>query len=421
MRDAGRIGFDIKGNYDSTMKYEFLDVVYYQNSSYVAKKETTGNLPADNNEFWQILARGESSGGDADASDMTVEFEQAVTMTNISTGEKLSSLFGKIKKWFTELPGTRVVGSILTLTDFSQLNNTYRYWKISTIDAAYAEEIGIRNVGDFWAFILSYNGDGNTFHFGNIILTSPRLANNDYYKITMWDGIPNVTLSRGYVPSLTNNFLATVPGQSALDAALGPVLKGTLDDATISKQINNPSSKDELLEKIIEIYTNGKSASVPVSITCADGSKIGAANGNYIGVLTNQYNHVVGNLISYWNPLDRIMIAADFNRSTRSIDVKYMRDVVNLQQQINQLNSDLLRWKSFPAAGTGSIEINVSDKLPARAQVISAINSFIPGAGEYHVVGFSDNTSTLFFNKIVPSGTLVSITVIYILIWPIAR
>ena len=57
MNDAGRIGFVIKGEYNNTETYDFLDVVYYGNSSYVAKKLTVGNTPADNNEYWQALAK----------------------------------------------------------------------------------------------------------------------------------------------------------------------------------------------------------------------------------------------------------------------------------------------------------------------------------------------------------------------------
>lgn len=347
-------------------------------------------------------------------SDTTATFEESKELENISSDDKTSTVFGKIKKWFAELPGTRVAGSILTLTDFNQLNNTYRYWKISELDASYAEEIGIRNVGDFWAFILSYNGDGNTFHFGNIILTSPRLVNNDYYKITMWDGVPHVTLSRGYVPSLTNNFLATVPGQSALDAALGPVLKGTLDAATQMLFLDHPKNKEEVYDFI---YSNRglfvKTQSLSIMIY-SEGAVLGAGEGSgmFVGTLYHFNGNIIGELINLWDQNQKLSLLTNTYMEEKYIIIKTV-SYTHLQQQINQLNSDLLRWKSFPATGTGSIEINVSDKLPARARVISAINSFIPGAGEYHVVGFSDNTSTLFFNKIVPAGTPVSITVIY--------
>lgn len=71
--DAGRIGFLIKGEYRSEETYDFLDVVYHNGSSYVAKKDTTGNVPVNDNEFWQILAStsaGGSSGGTTDYDDL---------------------------------------------------------------------------------------------------------------------------------------------------------------------------------------------------------------------------------------------------------------------------------------------------------------------------------------------------------------
>lgn len=62
MKDAGIIGFTIEGDYDSTRTYHFLNVVFYEDSSYVAKKDTTGNAPAEDNEFWHILAKGQVTG-----------------------------------------------------------------------------------------------------------------------------------------------------------------------------------------------------------------------------------------------------------------------------------------------------------------------------------------------------------------------
>lgn len=63
MNDAGRIGFVPKGTYNPSTVYEFLDVVYYGNSSYVAKKVTSGNTPSANTDYWQILATGAQPAG----------------------------------------------------------------------------------------------------------------------------------------------------------------------------------------------------------------------------------------------------------------------------------------------------------------------------------------------------------------------
>lgn len=62
MRDAGIIGFIPRGEYSPTETYDFLQFVYYGDSTYVAKKETTGNTPAENNEYWQLLAKGRAVG-----------------------------------------------------------------------------------------------------------------------------------------------------------------------------------------------------------------------------------------------------------------------------------------------------------------------------------------------------------------------
>ena len=99
MNDAGRIGFVIRGNYINTDTYDFLDVVYYDGASYVAKKLTTGNEPQESNEYWQILAKSNTA---TNMSDAVVVFEQAETRANIKSGEDAKTLRGKIKKWYSD-------------------------------------------------------------------------------------------------------------------------------------------------------------------------------------------------------------------------------------------------------------------------------------------------------------------------------
>lgn len=60
MKDAGRIGFRLCGTYDSSVAYESLDVVLYEDASYAAKKDTVGNTPEEDNEFWQLFAKGKN-------------------------------------------------------------------------------------------------------------------------------------------------------------------------------------------------------------------------------------------------------------------------------------------------------------------------------------------------------------------------
>lgn len=73
MNDAGRIGFVIRGDYESASTYDFLDIVFYGGSSYVAKKLTTGNEPNRDNEFWHIFAE------KADEGDYVLKSDYATT------------------------------------------------------------------------------------------------------------------------------------------------------------------------------------------------------------------------------------------------------------------------------------------------------------------------------------------------------
>lgn len=112
MNDAGRIGFVVKGTYDNTATYDFLDVVYYNNATYVAKKLTVGNEPQSSSEFWQVLMD-----GGVNFNDIAPTFTQAETRENINSGEKLPVLFGKIKKWYTDLKAVAFSGSYNDLSD----------------------------------------------------------------------------------------------------------------------------------------------------------------------------------------------------------------------------------------------------------------------------------------------------------------
>ena len=56
----GRIGLQIRGNYDAEAEYDELDVVYFGSNSYVAKEACEGIAPDENTEGnpWQLLAKG---------------------------------------------------------------------------------------------------------------------------------------------------------------------------------------------------------------------------------------------------------------------------------------------------------------------------------------------------------------------------
>jgi len=112
--NAGRVLLIFTGDYSPERVYNAMDVAYFKNSSYVAKKVTVGNEPQEQSEYWQILAKGIADGN---ISDSTSEFEEAKARENIESGEQSKILFGKIKKWFSDLKAVAFSGSFNDLSD----------------------------------------------------------------------------------------------------------------------------------------------------------------------------------------------------------------------------------------------------------------------------------------------------------------
>lgn len=234
-KSAGRLSPTLMGDYDDTTTYRRLDWVYYGGTTYICKKNNTLGVKPSNPERWQKIID--------EIGDMKIVFAEAEQLENITSGDKLSIIFGKIKKWFTHLndiicrdnndtkvtriradEGVQVsnrandrhipvyasdfvagaggttgrslanlkindfTNYIGVLTNINQITSI-GFWKIGSIDSGYAQSIGIRavdNVGDFYAIVANYNGDGvEHYYFGNLLLFSPRL-NVNYYSIQIW-------------------------------------------------------------------------------------------------------------------------------------------------------------------------------------------------------------------------------------------
>lgn len=55
IQELGPVGFNPAGEYDSSTQYHRLDIVFYQDSSYVAKQDVIGQTPT-NTTYWDELA-----------------------------------------------------------------------------------------------------------------------------------------------------------------------------------------------------------------------------------------------------------------------------------------------------------------------------------------------------------------------------
>lgn len=131
MNNAGRIGFLIKDDYDPAVSYDFLDVVFYDGASYVAKKLTVGNTPARNNEYWHILAEGGTLTENSDISNTIVTFQMAENKVNLTSGEETSALVGKIAAYLNDLKNVSFsakYGDLLeTPENVSEFENDAKY------------------------------------------------------------------------------------------------------------------------------------------------------------------------------------------------------------------------------------------------------------------------------------------------------
>ena len=106
---AGRISPVFMGDYDNTTVYRRLDWVYYGGTSYICKKNnTTGIAPSDIEKWQKIIEL---------PTELDMIFEEAATRENIASGDKLSVVLGKIKKWYSELKKVAFTGKFEDLVE----------------------------------------------------------------------------------------------------------------------------------------------------------------------------------------------------------------------------------------------------------------------------------------------------------------
>ena len=68
-QNLGRVAMVSKGEYSSATSYERLDIVTYEGSSYVCKKDSIGNLPTDAEYFDVLAEKGQSGENGTDGHD----------------------------------------------------------------------------------------------------------------------------------------------------------------------------------------------------------------------------------------------------------------------------------------------------------------------------------------------------------------
>lgn len=112
----GKIGISYKGDYNPNTVYERLDAVYHNGSTYLAIKDAPDGAPRNDKINWIYLAKG-YDGETVDVAESEIVFTESETRENIGSGEKVSTVFGKVKKFFTDLTAPAFAQMITTKED----------------------------------------------------------------------------------------------------------------------------------------------------------------------------------------------------------------------------------------------------------------------------------------------------------------
>lgn len=238
MNDAGRIGFLIKGNYSNTTTYDFLDVVYFGHSSYVAKKLTLGNEPEENNEYWQILA---STPGTAvtgvKGSEETVFRTGDVNLTPDNIGALPSNGTAVSAQKLTENAGAETIpiyfkNGVPSICQGSVARKKVLFDGEITVSTSYTDGIyGISNAEDYDLIDVLVDDSHIYFNFKNNLSFYPSWVNTGLSEIaiTTMNAYINVSKSgTGYVEFslpiehiISSNDISTNGAEVTIRSAIG--------------------------------------------------------------------------------------------------------------------------------------------------------------------------------------------------------
>ena len=200
----GKIGISYKGDYDSNTTYERLDAVEHNGSTYLAIKDAPDGAPRDDKLNWIYLAKGFSG----DIGDSEIAFTEAENRENINTGESVKTVFGKIKKFFTDLTAPAFAQMITSKDDLLATKATGYVPDAKAVADAVSEVNGKLALSDGGSKLGVANGVltySQLRKYGKIVNISFRLTD-----CSIPYGVVIGTLPEGYRPSTMISILGAV-------------------------------------------------------------------------------------------------------------------------------------------------------------------------------------------------------------------
>lgn len=209
-KSLGKIGISYKGDYNSNTAYERLDAVFHNGSTYLAIKDAPDGAPRDDKTNWIYLAKG-YDGETVDVADSEIAFTDSETRENIVSGEKVSTVFGKIKKFFTDLTApafaqmitsaedllaTKVTGYVpdakAVADGFADVNGNLTktnetvssYFKTYTVGSGTDSEL--TDCNDLPLYSIGYvypTANNNAFSTSNMVFTIGIILSSIVYKV----------------------------------------------------------------------------------------------------------------------------------------------------------------------------------------------------------------------------------------------
>ena len=177
---AGRILIVPRGTYDANATYEMLDLVMYNNASWLAKKTATGIEPT-NDEYWHKMADGVEL-----VTNLTTEVEGKAL--DASMGKVLKELIDEVDANLEEVSATHdedIEALRLAIEEFSNIDSaTIRYNEET-------DQVEVLFGGEWVAWENAHmKWDGHIFYNGNIfedITDGYRLLNSDlnHHKLSI--------------------------------------------------------------------------------------------------------------------------------------------------------------------------------------------------------------------------------------------
>lgn len=190
-KSLGKIGISYKGDYNSNTAYERLDAVFHNGSTYLAIKDAPDGAPRDDKTNWIYLAKG-YDGETVDVADSEIAFTDSETRENIVSGEKVSTVFGKIKKFFTDLTAPAFAQMITSADDLLATKVTGYVPDAKAVADGFADVNG--KLANTYAFLY-----GNYFA-ANVTNTVELKDNFQNYKLLLF--VCNNGTAQMYAPTV---------------------------------------------------------------------------------------------------------------------------------------------------------------------------------------------------------------------------